>query len=372
MTTQQVAGSERSEGWRRPVLIGLAVLVVLIAVSVLTHDDADVDTPFDPRNPTRSGAQAVAKVLDQHGVDVHIARGQAALLDQEIDSGTTVVVTNPSELGGSTLDRLREHARSAGALVVVGEGEVLGSLFDLETGADLSGPRPADCDLELADGLVVRSYGGPGLDADGCFGTAGSAVLVHRDDVWLMTSPRAITNQHVLEADNGALALRLLGQHPRLVWYVADAADTPASDGVALSALLPSYLVPALWLLVLSVVALVLWRGRRLGPLVTEPLPVVVRAAESTRSRGQIYHRTRDRQHAAAVLVEASRRRLTEVLRLPRGTSLEGLVLAVAARTRRDPRAVHEMLAVPLVGKDSQLVELGQRLTQLENEVRAP
>ena len=136
--------------------------------------------------------------------------------------------------------------------------------------------------------------------------------------------------------------------------------------------LMPSYVVPGLWLVAASVVALVLWRGRRLGPLVTEPLPVVVRAAESTRSRGRMYHRTNDRQHAAAVLVEASRRRLTDLLRLPRGTDLGVLVTAVAVRTGRDPRAVHELLAVPLVGKDSQLVELGQRLNQLENEVRAP
>ena len=85
-----------------------------------------------------------------------------------------------------------------------------------------------------------------------------------------------------------------------------------------------------------------------------------------------MYHRTSDRQHAAVVLVAATRRRLAESLRLPRGADLNGLVAAVAARTGRDPRAVHELLAVPLVGKDSQLVDLGQRLTQLEDEVRAP
>ena len=368
----QTAAAKTPEGWRRPAVIGLAVLVVLVAVSVLTRDDADVDSPFDPRNPKASGDQAVARVLDDHGVEVEIARGQAALLGERIDPDTVVVVTNPDQLGPSTLDRLREHAEPAGALVVVGDAEVLGAHFDIEVGETGSGPSPADCDIDLADGLVLRRYGEAGLDADGCFGSSGSAALVRRDDLWLMASPRSLTNARVLESDNGALALRLLGQQRRLVWYVADAADTPASDGVRLSALLPPFLVPSLWLVVAGVVALVLWRGRRLGPLVTEPLPVVVRAAESTRSRGQIYHRTRDRQHAAGVLVAASRQRVAEVLRLPHGATTESLVAAVAARTGRDPRTVHEMLAVPLVGRDSQLVELGQRLTQLENEVRAP
>ena len=45
-----------------------------------------------------------------------------------------------------------------------------------------------------------------------------------------------------------------------------------------------------------------LWRGRRLGPLVVEPLPVVVKAVESTQGRGRLYRRVRDRAHAAGIL----------------------------------------------------------------------
>ena len=96
MSTQTVA-EKTSQGSRRPLLIGLAVLAVLISVSVLTRDDADVEDPFDPRNPTASGDQAVARVLDQHGVDVVIARGQAALLAEQVDPETAVVVTNPDQ-----------------------------------------------------------------------------------------------------------------------------------------------------------------------------------------------------------------------------------------------------------------------------------
>ena len=174
----------------------------------------------------------------------------------------------------------------------------------------------------------------------------------------------------MLESDNGALALRLLGQQDRLVWYVADSADTAASDGVGLSGLLPPWALPGLYLLLASLLGVVLWRGRRLGPLVTEPLPVVVRAAESTESRGRIYRRTGDRRHAAAILVDSARRRLIEALQLPRGTTVETLAAAAAARTGRDPRAVLGLLGHPAVTNDSQLVELGQQLIDLENEVR--
>ena len=355
---------------RTTLLVTLGMLLTLVVLSILTRDDAPFSDPLDPRNPESDGAQAVSRVLERQGVDVRIARGQDALLEEQVDAGTAVVVTNPEELGESTLDELREHADSAGALVVAGYAEVLGSQFGIDAESSPDGRRPADCDTSLARGLVIRTRDGGGLDAPGCFGSDGTAVLVRRDALWLMTSPTSFTNAHVLESDNAALALRLLGQQDRLVWYVADAADTAASDGVGLATLLPQWLLPGLYLFLVSILAVILWRGRRLGPLVTEPLPVVVRAAESTQSRGRIYRRTGDRQHAAAILVGAARRRLGESLQLPRGSTIETLAAAVAARTGRDPRAVLDLLGNPAVTKDSHLVELGQQLIKLENEVR--
>ncbi len=59
-----------------------------------------------------------------------------------------------------------------------------------------------------------------------------------------------------------------------------------------------------------------LWRGRRLGPLATEPLPVVVKAIETTRSRGRLYRKSGDRAHAADALRSATRARAATRLRL--------------------------------------------------------
>ena len=124
------------------------------------------------------------------------------------------------------------------------------------------------------------------------------------------------------------------------MWYVPDRpATSPTGDAGSLAAQLPRGLVPALWLVAAAVLATMLWRGRRLGPLVVEPLPVVVKAVESTQGRGRLYRRVRDRTHAASVLraadrAPARRRRL----RLPADTDPRGLVDAVARATGRDPR----------------------------------
>ena len=364
-------GTGRKPPWRRtPVLIAVGMVLALLVVSVLARDDARFDGPLDPRNPGRDGAQAVAEVLARHGVEVDLARGQDALLDQRVDGATTVVVTNPTDLGRSTFARLRRHVGASGRLVLAGDAAPVGALLRLRPTPGPDGARDAGCDDGPVAGLAVRTEDGTGLAGTGCFASGAGALLVRRNGVLALTAADTLSNDHVLEADNAAVALRLLGQRDRLVWYVADSSDTAVGDGVRLGPLLPDWLLPALSLLAAAVVALVLWRGRRLGPLVTEPIPVVVRAVESTRSRGQIYRRTRDRQHAGRILAEATRRRLEQSLRLPPGSTPETLVAAVAARTGRDPRAVHQLLADPVVDTDTRLVDLGRRLIELEDEVR--
>ena len=53
-------------------------------------------------------------------------------------------------------------------------------------------------------------------------------------------------------------------------------------------------------------VLLALWQARRLGPVVAERLPVVVRAAETVEGRGRLYRARRARDRAAAALRAAS------------------------------------------------------------------
>ena len=130
--------------------------------------------------------------------------------------------------------------------------------------------------------------------------------------------------------------------------------------------------MPALWLVAAAVVATMLWRGRRLGPLVVEPLPVVVKAVESTQGRGRLYRRVRDRAHAAGILRAATARRLTAHLRLPPGTSTGTLVAAVAKASGRDHGSVADLLITRPVPDDTALTRLADDLAALEREVHRP
>ncbi len=366
------------ERHRTAALIAAGTLVTLV-VAVLLGSGARTSATHDPDNPGGTGARALARVLADEGVDVTVARSAAELEDTTVDAGTTVLVTSPDNLGGSTARRLLRHAGSATVVVAdPGPGAVsaLGVEVDGTRGVPDS-PRGAGCtdgDLEVLRGLAVdvdRVTGWP--TPAGCFGGPDGWWLAAADDgLLLLGAPGILENDQVLQADNATVALRLLGRGDRLVWYVPDLADLGADDGVSLRSLLPPWLLPAVWLAGLVVVAVVWWRGRRLGPLATEPLPVTVRALETTRARGRLYRDAGDRAHALRALRQHSRALAATHLRLPEqdtGT----LVRDVARATGRPAHEVAALLddATPPPPTDDELIRLATSLAALDREVRA-
>ena len=361
----------------RATLAITAGLVAAIAVVLLAGDaGARRGVALDPDNPDPEGARAVARVLADQGVDVTVARGADALERSDV-AGATVLVTSTDLLGQSTVGRLLDHTR--GALLVLAEPGP-GTTAALGVGSapyrvTLDEPRAAGCADPAYAGLEIQVDEAVEYPAPGCFaGEHGALLAEPRDDVVLLGAGDLLSNDQVLRADDAAVALRLLGSRDRLVWYIPSLDDQVADDGVSLAGLLPRWLRPALWLLVLTTLALLAWRARRLGPLATEPLPVVVKAIETTRSRGRLYRRAGDRAHAAEALRSAVRLRVAERLGLGARPDPAVLVDDLARRTGR-PREDVERLIAPGGAPpttDHDLITLADRLAELDREVRRP
>jgi hypothetical protein len=346
-------------------------LVVAIAVVVLLGGGGRSGTRLDPDNPGPDGAQGLARVLDEQGIDVTVAR-DAAALEAAGMANTTVVVTSTELLGESTTDRLLAHTRGAPLVLVdpaPGLVELVG-LAEAPSRVAQDGGWDAQCSDPLFADLTVEVDRALAYPADGCFHDEDGSLVVQNGDITLFGVSEALTNDQVLRADNAAAAVRLLGQDDRLVWYVPTVDDLPAGDGVSLETLIPRWILPGLWLGALAAVALVVWRARRLGPLATEPLPVVVKAIETTQARGRLYRKARDRPHAAAALRQATRTRAAIRLGLT-GPTDPILVSAVARHTGRDEAEVATLLgpgAPP--GTDQDLLTLARGLAELDREVR--
>ena len=123
-----------------------------------------------------------------------------------------------------------------------------------------------------------------------------------------------------------------------------------------------------------AVLLLALWRARRLGPVVAEPLPVVVRAAETVEGRARLYRRAGARGTAAEALRAGVRRPAGARARpaAPR-RSRRPWSTAVAGTHRPDraPRSA-ALLYGAAPADDAALVRLADDLDALEREVRRP
>jgi hypothetical protein len=356
-------------------LVGIALLLALVVAAWATADDPKFSAPLDPQNPGPDGAQAVAQVLADEGVDVAIVRTADALHDAEVGTGATVLVTGTDQLAPSTIRRLSRDTAEADVVVLVEPPPYV--LEELQDGVE---PSPAeeetsgDCADDRFDDLTVTVDSGYAYDTgSGCFGSDDGFVLASGPGTTTyFGAGEAISNDQVLRGDNAAVALRLLGEHDRLVWYLPTYDDAADDEAVSIWTFAPDWIAPSLWLVAVATIALILWRGRRLGRLASEPLPVVVRAVETTRSRGRMYRRADDRAYATTAMRAAARRRLADHLRLGRGASETEVVTAVARHLGRPEEQIGALLALdgPVPGSDPALIQLAQELTLLDREVR--
>lgn len=347
--------------------------LVSVVVAALLAGGPRTSAPLDPDNPGVQGAKALATVLADQGVEVTVVRSADQLDDAAPDASTTVLVTAADDLGPSTADRLRA-ATGDSRLILTAPGEPITDLLDFEPGSSVFDvEKSAECvgaDLGAEfDGLEISTGQGLAYPAQvGCF-TAGFGALLAQPEpgVLLLGAPDVLSNDTITEADNAAIGLRLLGQRDRLVWYVPDLADLPSTEAVSLSALLPPWLRPGLFLGALAMIALIVWRGRRLGPLVVEPLPVSIKAIETTRSRGRLYRRANDRTHAAATLRTSARVSLAARLRLPIDTDPHALIRELAHQTGRSVEEVGYLLhpTAPSPTTDHELIALAAELATL-------
>jgi hypothetical protein len=212
-----------------------------------------------------------------------------------------------------------------------------------------------------------------------CYRVDGHPSLVRYQSagrsVTLLGSGAPLSNAALASRGDAALALNLLAGSRQIIWLVPQRPAVPGtSPGPAKSLLQeipgPAYLV-ALQVF-LAVVLAALWRMRRLGPLVTEPLPVIVRASETVEGHGRLYRSRHSRDRAAAVLRTAATRRITTRLALPATADPGTVCAAVSARTGREPARLREVLFGPVPRDDAALVALGRAIDAIEEEVRTP
>jgi Domain of unknown function (DUF4350) len=376
--------------WRRfrgPLLIVGVIVVGALVYSILAG--RSTGGPMDPQSAQRTGARALAVLLQERGVEVQrVERFEDAI--DKMGPDATLLVTTPDLLDRSRLGRLRHATYHRIVLFEPGEEALarFGTQSVYAAGDAMPKVREPGCELAAARRAGTVDVRGPMYRVPGgsegtevCYGdgTRGSVVeLPGNPTVNMVGSPATFSNAELANEGNAALAMNLLGSKPRLVWYLPSLADTPQagdpSDPTAQQAGIWSLLPPnvrfAAGATAVAALLLMIAAARRLGPVVPEALPVVVRASEAAEGRARLYRRFRASDRAAAALRQATRDRLRSVLGLPGNAEPAALIAAVSARTGKTAEEVAGLLGDRPPQDEGELVRLAADLDMLEQEVR--
>ncbi|HET7901853.1 MAG TPA: DUF4350 domain-containing protein [Candidatus Nanopelagicales bacterium] len=364
----------------------IVLVLVVVAVIVAVAQSRRTAGVYDPDGLDRPGSHALAALLEDQGASVVRVTTAAEAADavSARDGDVTLLIVPTAPLSPRMLAAV-SGLHPVRTVLVQPDADTLAALAPWASVGDFASgggdERAAGCDWGVAqqvgtlppDGSTYTTHL-PGAHA--CWG---GLVLddsgTRADGVTTILGPgQALTNDRLADSGYAALSLNTIGHAPTVVWWLPSLTDPLQFSSDApptVQDLVPSWVGWALLQVALAMLVVVWWRSRRLGRVVVEPLPVVVRATESVEGRARLYRRGGARGRAADALREGTATRLRSRLGLPRTADDATLAAAVAARTGRPAPDVLALLqpgSAP--SDDASLTALADALDTLENEVR--
>lgn len=376
MTWSTAVGPTVGQRWRTLRWVALA-LIAIVGISALgTYFTAPrPGGRMDPAATSPEGALALVSLLRGRGVDVVEAADVGDVERAALPDSLVMVAQTFNVLGD---DALRRLAAVPGDRLLVEPvsrtREALAPGLSIAAPAGLGGDP--NCDMRAATlagrvqfGLSDTYDAEDGTPATRCYDGALIRFTGEGRTITVVGSADFMTNSGLLAEGNAALAMNLAGTRPRLIWFAPQRIEGESDGAASIMDLIPGRVGWVVLQLCLAVLFVALWRGRRIGPLVAEDLPVVVRASETVEGRGRLYRSRRARDRAGSALRTAALQRLLPRLGLGTRTAPAAVAETVAQRVTHDPAVVDYALFGPPPSNDAELVDLSHLLDDIERQV---
>lgn len=378
--------------------LGLIVLVVAMVAAWLAvmvwlafqpqRDDGNLGIDDE----TGPGAAAITTVLEDQGIAVRPAQSMTQL-QSELDrnpAATVLIHDKYDAMHTASYERLQDLDRlvppdqrvyagiserqqqflldGVEATMPLGFAEHL----EAETTCELEAAREAGDISNIRHGVVLTD------DAHGCFPVVDEAADVtayafarSADGSIIFADWRMLSNAGLYDNGTATLATWSLGRSDTVIWFQPNFQFDPDPDGQLSPVQLPDWVrMGIVWAVIVTGIYL-FYRGRRTGPVITEPLPAEVPAAETTVGRGRLYARAKHHNHALTTLQRASLARLARLLQLGPTTPDDAVVAETAEQLGTPLEQVRALYLSPRDRLSSaQFVSWSNQLQDLETQVR--
>ncbi len=383
--TTATAGQVAGRRWRRSRGVLFAVLALAIVAVVLAALRPRVRPEYlEPESSGQQGARALVEIVRQRGTPVTVVRSATAAADRmRANPDAVLVVARSERLVPADLGVLRDLPGDR--LLLEPDDQTLQALAPgVETVGNDTGVVDPGCSLSAAayagsaDFLDSTVYSAP-ANATRCYLHDGRPNLVQLpvagSTVTVLGSGHPLTNERLSSAGDAALGMNLVAARSSAVWLLPDPPPAGSGGRKSFGDLVPFGVRLAVLQAFIAVGLVALWRSRRLGPVVVEPLPVVVRSAEAVEGRARLYRSRRAGDRAAYALRNGSLERLTRLLGMPRSAASDPymaseIVATLAAHSGWDQASIGAALYGPPPTDDTELVRLAGFLDDLERQVR--
>src|SRR5690625_249464 len=365
----------------------IIALVVVLATGFLTTliRPSGNTILLHPQNAEENGAMALTRILKDHGVDVRLTGSISEALSLT-DSNTTVMAYDTHFVSSHRYEDMLDRGAN---LVLVDPTSFtinqldLGLVIDSQSWeqdpTDLVSAQCSDPHAQAAnEAMAGSSVFSLTDDSDSvlCFTVDGAGPYATSADgrVRVFSEPTMLTNATLATAGHAALTIGALGEHEKVVWLIPSLmqnGNAQAEDDASMLDFLPPWFNSVLVLAVFVTLALAVWRGRRMGRLVVEPLPVIVRGSETVVGLGGVYRRSNEVAHAAASLRAGTALRCAQRLGVAPTASGSAVASAIAHAVKRPYEEVAGLLLGPVPRNETDLITLAQMLDRLESEVHA-
>lgn len=350
-----------SSRWFWPLLFAAVILVV-----VVMGGSGVSGPPLDPRSVSPDGARGVVEVLERYGVDVDASRS----VPRPDDDAALMLV---DRLTPEDEARVMSWVRSGGVLVVADQRSSF--IADRVASFDRS-PQRGVCDIAALGGVesieIERGNLLDASDAASCFGDRDSAFVVDRSEgdgnIVSLGTPYIFTNAVLDESDAAVLAVSLLAPRPNGAGVTFIGPSVVSYGDETLGDLIAPRVYNSIYQLMAAFLLYGMYRSRRLGKVVPEPLPVRLMGSDLVLHSGVLSQRAHDPAGAAEVLRHDFVQRAQRSLSLPSDLTDSALATIIAGRQGLDADRLLQTLT-SRVSTEDELTEMANHLAEVDAEL---